>query len=65
MVCSVKSLGLYKIEKGLVVNDILRAHDILDTNVMIHLDGEDIVLVASTNHLPKVWTIHVPTSKWP
>jgi hypothetical protein len=32
---------------------------------MLCLDGEDIALVASTNHLPKVWILHAPTSKWP
>jgi hypothetical protein len=65
MVCSAKSLGLYETRKGLVVNNVLRTHDILDINVKLHPDGEDIALVASTNHSPKLWTIHAPTSKWP
>jgi hypothetical protein len=65
MVCNEKSLGLYETKKGLVVSDVLKAHDILDTNVMLQPNGEDIALVASTNHLPKVWIIHAPTSKWP
>lgn len=65
MVCSAKSLGLYETRKGLVVSNVLRTHDILDINVKLHPDGEDIALVASTNHSLKVWAIHVPTSKWP
>jgi hypothetical protein len=65
MVCSEKSLGLYETKKGLVISDVLRAHDILNTNVMLRQDGEDIALVASTNHSPKVWAIHAPTFKWP
>jgi hypothetical protein len=32
---------------------------------MLHPDGDDITLVASTNHPPKVWIVHTPTSKWP
>jgi hypothetical protein len=67
MVCSAKSLGLYeKIKpKGFVANVILRACDIPNTNVMLRLDGEDITLVASTNHPPRMWIIHVLTYKWP
>ncbi len=32
---------------------------------MLRLDGDDIALVASTNHPSKVWTIHVLAFKWP
>jgi hypothetical protein len=32
---------------------------------MLHQDGKDITLVASTNHPPKMWTIHVPSFEWP
>ncbi len=32
---------------------------------MLHLHGEDIALVASTNHLLKVWTIHALAFVWP
>jgi hypothetical protein len=32
---------------------------------MLHPNGEDIALVASTNHPLKVWTIHAPAFKWP
>jgi hypothetical protein len=39
-----------KKQKGIVVNVIFRAHDILNTNVILHLNGEDIALVASANH---------------
>jgi hypothetical protein len=42
----------------------LQAHDILDTNVLLHLDEEDIAFVASTNHLGNVWTVHALASKW-
>ncbi len=47
------------------MNAIIKACDIPNTNVMLHPDGENIALVASTNHPPKVWTIHNLTSKWP
>jgi hypothetical protein len=42
-----------KKQEGLVANIILRAYDIPNTNVMLHLNGEDIALMASTNHPPK------------
>jgi hypothetical protein len=51
-------------QEGFVARALLRIHDILDTNVLLHPDGEDVAFVASTNHLGKVWTIHAPTSKW-
>jgi hypothetical protein len=54
-----------KKQKGIVASVVLNAHDILDTNAILHLDGEDIALVASTNHSSKVWTIHAPTFEWP
>jgi len=51
-------------QENIVVNALLRAHDILDMNVLLCPNGEDITFVASTNHLGKVWIIHAPTSKW-
>jgi hypothetical protein len=54
-----------KKQKGIVVSVALRAHDILDTNVILHLDGEDIAMVASTNRSSKVWTIHALAFEWP
>jgi len=34
------------------------------SSVLLCLDGEDIAFVASTNHLGKVWIVHIPISKW-
>jgi hypothetical protein len=52
-------------KEGISASVVFRARDIPNTNVMLCPDGEDIVLVASTNHPLKVWTIHAPTSEWP
>jgi hypothetical protein len=51
--------------EGTIASTVFKARDIPYTNVMLHLDGEDIAFVASTNHPPKVWTIHVLAFKWP
>jgi len=51
--------------EGIVVSTIFRVCDIPDTNVMLCPNGEDIALLASTNHSSKVWIIHVPTFEWP
>jgi hypothetical protein len=32
---------------------------------MLCLNGEDITLVASTNHPLKMWIVHILTSEWP
>jgi hypothetical protein len=53
-----------KKQKGIVAMALLRAHDIPYTNVLLHLDGEDIAFVASTKHLGKVWIVHALVSKW-
>jgi hypothetical protein len=49
-----------KMQEGIVANTFLRAHDILDMNVLLHSNVEDIVFVASTNHLEKQWIVNVP-----
>jgi hypothetical protein len=54
-----------KRQEGIIANALLRARDILDTNVLLCPNGEDIAFVASTNHMEKVWTIHTLASKWP
>ncbi len=38
---------------------MLRACYIPNSNVLLWFDGEDIAFVASINHTPKVWTIHL------
>jgi hypothetical protein len=63
--CKIFGFVRNKKQEGIIANVILRAYDIPNTNVMLHPDGEDIALVASTNHPPKMWIVHVPTSKWP
>jgi hypothetical protein len=63
--CKIFGFVRNKKQECLIVNFILRACDIPNTNVMLRLDGEDTALVASTNHPPKVWILHAPTSKWP
>ncbi len=52
-------------KEGIVTSIVFRTCHILDTNVMLCPNGEDIALVASTNHLPKMWTIHALAYKWP
>ena len=47
----------------IVVSTIIRANEILDSNVLICMD-EGVAYVASVNSRPKVWTIHSPDSEW-
>jgi hypothetical protein len=54
-----------KKQEGIGNNALFLAHDIPYTNVLFHLDGEDITFVASTNHLEKMWIVHAPTLEWP
>jgi len=54
-----------KKQEGIVASTMLRAQDILDSNVLLCPNGEDITYVASINHTPKVWTIHTPSFEWP
>ncbi len=53
-----------KKQEGIVALVVLRVRDIIGSNVLLCHDGEDIAFVASINHTPKVWIIHVPSSKW-
>jgi hypothetical protein len=52
-----------KKQENIIASALLWTHDILNTNVLLRLDGEDIAFVASTNHLGKMWTIHTLASK--
>jgi hypothetical protein len=54
-----------KKQEGIVTSTMLRAQDILDSDVLLCPNGEDNAYVASINHTPKVWTIHVPSFEWP
>ena len=60
-----KTFGFVRNRKheGIVVSAIMRAKDILDSNVLICMD-EGVAYVASVNNRPKVWTIHSPDSEW-
>jgi hypothetical protein len=40
--------------EGILTIDVLWACDIMSTNVLLYLDGDDIAFVASYNHPPKV-----------
>jgi hypothetical protein len=62
--CKIFGYVRNKKQEGIVASAILRAQDIPDCNVLIYLNGEDIVFIASMSHRPKVWTIHAPNSEW-
>jgi hypothetical protein len=52
-----------KNQERIVATAVVRARGIPDCVVRIFPDNEDIALVASVNHRPKVWTVHGPDSK--
>jgi hypothetical protein len=62
--CKIFGYVRNKKQEGIVASVVLRARDIPDCNVLIYLNGEDIVFIVSMNHRPKVWTIHAPNSEW-
>ncbi len=64
--CSAKYLGASRIRNNKA--SLLMSSFELETsncNVLLGPNGEDITFMKSTNHMPKVWTIHAPASKWP
>jgi hypothetical protein len=54
-----------KKQEGIIASTVLRVRNSPNSNVLSHHDGEDIAYVTSINHTPKVWTNHIPSSKWP
>jgi hypothetical protein len=52
-----------KNQERIVATAVVRARGIPDCVVRIFPDNEDIALVASVNHRPKVWTVHGPDSE--
>ena len=62
--CKLLGFVRNKNQERIVATAIVRAKDIPDRAVWMYPDGEDIALVASINHQPKVWTIHGPDSEW-
>jgi hypothetical protein len=51
-----KIFGYIKNKKceGIIISVVLWAYDIMSTNVLLYLDGDDIAFVVSCNHSPKV-----------
>ena len=60
-----KAYGFIRNNKheGIVAFAIIKANDILDTNVLICMD-KDVAYVGSVNNRPKLWTIKRLDSEW-
>lgn len=61
--CKVFGFIQIKKHKGIVCSVIIRAHAILDANILICPNG-DITYLGSMNNKPNMWTIYSLESKW-
>ncbi len=58
--CKLSRYVKNKKQEGIVASAVLKAQDILDSNVLLCL-----IYVTSINHTPKIWTIHSSSFEWP